>query len=136
MLQSRTVGFGFVDLKTVKYDSIIELPGFTRGVSICGPLALIGLSQVRETAVFGGVPIAEEELAERNCGVWVVNIETGQLEGFVKFEDAVREIFAVEVLSGKLYPEIVNEDRELLARTYELPDEVLQNVPSSLRMTS
>jgi hypothetical protein len=32
-----------------------------------------------------------------------------------------------------LYPELINEDRDLLARTYELPDQVLQNVPATLR---
>jgi uncharacterized protein (TIGR03032 family) len=133
ILHSGTGGFGFIDLESGKYESIIELPGFTRGLSFCGPLAFIGLSQVRESAVFGGVPIAEQTLTERNCGVWVVNIESGQLVGFVKFEDAVQEIFAVEVLMGSVYPEVVNEDRDLLARTYELADEVLQNVPSELR---
>ena len=136
MLHSGTGGFGYVDIATGKYESIIDLPGFTRGLSFCGPLAFIGLSQVRESAVFGGVPIAEQALAERNCGVWVVNIESGQLIGFVKFEDAVQEIFAVEVLMGAIYPEVVNEDRDLLARTYELADEVLQNVPSELRARS
>ncbi len=133
VLHSGTGGFGFIDLATGKYESIIELPGFTRGLSFCGPLAFIGLSQVRETAVFGGIPIAEQALEERNCGVWVVNIESGQLLGFVKFEDAVQEIFAVEVLADSVYPEVVNEDRDLLARTYELPDEVLQSVPEHLR---
>jgi len=33
-------------------------------------------------------------------GVWVVNVETGQTVAFVKFEDAVQEIFAVQVLPG------------------------------------
>ena len=133
LLHSGTGGFGFVDSATGKYESIIELPGFTRGLSFCGPLAFIGLSQVRESAVFGGVPIAERKLTERNCGVWVVNIKSGQLLGFVKFEDAVQEIFAVEVLAGSVYPEVVNEDRDLLARTYELPDELLADVPKELR---
>jgi hypothetical protein len=30
--------------KTGRYESIIELPGFTRGLSFLGPLAFIGLS--------------------------------------------------------------------------------------------
>lgn len=133
LLHSGTGGFGTVDLNTGKYESIVELPGFTRGLSFCGPLAFIGLSQVRESAVFGGVPIAERELEERTCGVWVVNIETGEVIGFVKFEDAVQEIFAVEVLFGSRYPELVNEDRELLAGSYELPDAALADVPDDLR---
>ncbi len=132
VLHSGTGGFGTIDMNTGKYESIIELPGFTRGLSFCGPLAFIGLSQIRETAVFGGVPIAERDLSERTCGVWVVNIETGETIAFVKFEDAVQEIFAVEVLPGSRYPELVNEDRELLAGSFELPKSTLADVPPEL----
>ncbi len=133
LLNSGTGGFGCIDPATGRYESITELPGFTRGLSFCGPYAFIGLSQVRESAVFGGVPIAERSLSRRNCGVWVVDIRNGQLVGYVQFEDAVQEIFAVEVLHGTVYPEVVNEDRDLLAHTYELDDEVLKRVPAQLR---
>ena len=62
-----------------------------------------------------------------------MNIETGEIIGFLKFEDAVQEIFAVEVLPGSTYPELVNEDRNILGSSYELPDSVLKDVPASLR---
>ena len=41
---------------------------------------------------------------ERCCGVWVVDTVTGQTVAFVKFEDAVQEIFAVQVLPGLPLP--------------------------------
>lgn len=132
VLQSGTGGFGWVDLQSGKYESVASLDGFTRGLTFVGPLAFIGLSQVRESAVFGGVPIASRALEERTCGVWMVNIETGTTVGFVKFEDAVQEIFAVEVVHAR-YPELVNEDREILAGSFELPDEALADVPAELR---
>ena len=46
------------------------MPGFTRGLDFAGGLAFVGLSQVRESAVFSGIPITER-LAEheRTCGV-------------------------------------------------------------------
>ena len=75
-----------------------SLPGFTRGLDFLGHLAFVGLSQVRESAVFSGIPIAERPLAERGCGVWVVDIRTGQVVAYVKFEDALQEIFAVAAL--------------------------------------
>jgi Domain of unknown function (DUF4915) len=50
------------------------LPGFTRSLDFCGPPAFIGLSQVRESAVFSGIAIAERPLAERCCRVWVVKL--------------------------------------------------------------
>ncbi len=132
LLESGTGSFGYLDPSSGKYESIAFLPGFTRGLSFVGPLAFIGLSQVRESAVFGGVPIAEQNLDERTCGVWVINIDTGETVGFVKFEDAVQEIFAVQVIHS-LYPELINEDREILSGSFELPDEALADVPPELR---
>jgi uncharacterized protein (TIGR03032 family) len=132
LLESGRGTFGYVDPVQGTYHPLATLPGFTRGLSFIGPLAFVGLSQVRESAVFGGVPIAERDLEERTCGIWVINIDSGETVGFVKFEDAVQEIFAVEVLPAR-YPELVNEDRDLLAGSFELPDDALADVPPELR---
>jgi uncharacterized protein (TIGR03032 family) len=131
-LESGDGSFGTVDLQTGRYEPIVRLPGFTRGLSFLGPLALIGLSQVRESAVFSGIPLVER-LAERNCGVWAVHLETGRPVGFVRFEDAVQEIFAVEALLGARYPDVINHDLELIGRSYILPDEALRDVPMEFR---
>ena len=132
LLESGNGSFGTVDLATGKYEAICELPGFTRGISFLGPLAFIGLSQVRESAVFSGIPLVER-LEERTCGVWVINIETGQTVAFCRFEDAVQEIFAVEVLLGSRFPDVINHDAELIGRSYVLGDEALALVPADLR---
>lgn len=124
LLHSGTGGFGFVDPVSGRYESVAELPGFTRGMSLAGDLAFIGLSQVRESAVFSGIPIAERPQSERACGVWVVNIETGNTVAWLKFEDSVQEIFAVDVLSAR-FPEIVVDDHELLAGSFILPPDAL-----------
>lgn len=135
LLESGDGGFGTVDLQTGRYEAITQLPGFTRGISFYGPLAFIGLSQVRESAVFSGIPLVER-LEERTCGVWVVNIETGNTVGFCRFEDAVQEIFAVEVLVGGRFPDLINHDVELIGRSYVLGDEALAQVPAELRSDS
>ena len=57
--------FGFIDPNTRKYEPIAEVPGFTRGVDFAGNLAFVGLSQVRESAVFSGIPITERLAEER-----------------------------------------------------------------------
>ena len=56
---------------------IAEVPGFCRGLDFIQNFAIIGLSQIRETAVFAGLPLTERE-QERKCGVWIVDINTGQ----------------------------------------------------------
>ncbi len=134
LLESGHGSIGTVDLQTGRYEAIAQLPGFTRGLSFFGPLAFVGLSQVRESAVFSGIPLVER-LEERTCGVWVLNIETGETVAFCRFEEAVQEIFAVEILAGCCFPDLINHDAELLGRSYVLPDEALRDVPENLRST-
>jgi len=132
VLESGSGGFGCIDPATGKYEALTTLPGFTRGLDFCGPLAFIGLSQVRESAVFSGIAIAERPLAERCCGVWVVNIHTGQTIAHVKFEDAVQEIFAVQALPGVQFPDLINDQPRLIADSFVLPDEAMDLVPGPL----
>lgn len=127
VLESGKGTLSIVDPQTGKHEPIATLPGFTRGLDFYGHLAFIGLSQVRETAVFSGIPITEQNI-ERNSGVWVVNIQTGQVVAFVKFEEALQEIFAVQILPGILGPDLVNDDLEMIHSSYELPDEAMQYV--------
>lgn len=134
ILNSGTGGFGTIDLASGRYQEITRLPGFTRGLSFAGPLAFIGLSQVRETAVFSGIPLVEEFAeSERCCGVWVVHIQTGETVAFVKFEDALQEIFAVELAPGMRFPDLAPDDPEIVGHSYVLPDSALAETPPELR---
>jgi uncharacterized protein (TIGR03032 family) len=108
---------------------IAQLPGFTRGLDFYGPLAFIGLSQVRESATFSGLPLMERLGEERTCGVWVVHIETGQTVGFLRFEAGVQEIFAVQVLPNTRFPELLEWEDERLSHSYVLPDAALAETP-------
>jgi uncharacterized protein (TIGR03032 family) len=96
------------------------MPGFTRGLDFFGPFAFIGLSQVRETAVFSGLAITEH-LQERVCGVWVVDLRTGQTKAFLQFQAGVQEIFAVQVLRSIRFPDILPDDEEIIANSFVLP---------------
>jgi uncharacterized protein (TIGR03032 family) len=132
LLESGTGTLGKVDLRAGRYEPIAEVPGFTRGLDFHGNLAFLGLSQVRESAVFSGIPLTER-LTERTCGVWVVDVTTGRTVAFLKFEDAVQEIFAVQVLPQIRFPDLINDDPKTLADSFVLPDEVLRQLPKSLR---
>jgi uncharacterized protein (TIGR03032 family) len=128
LLESGTGTFGTVDVETGRYEPIVALPGFTRGLDFRGPIAFIGLSKVRETAVFGGLPITESA-SELTCGVCAVNLDTGRVEASLRFDDAVREIFAVRVLPDRRYPDLIVEDRALLADAFDLDRSSLAAVP-------
>ena len=133
ILESGNGGVGVVDHQTGKYQEVCRLPGFTRGLDFAGRYAFVGLSQVRETAVFSGIAIAEVPQEERCCGVWIIDTRSGRIVGWVKFTDSVQEIFAVQALKGLHWPDVLNEDPRRIAETYELPDEALSDVPQKLR---
>jgi uncharacterized protein (TIGR03032 family) len=131
VLSSGAGGLGVVNPYTGRYTEVAALPGFTRGLDFHGRFAFIGLSQVRESAIFSGIAIAERPVAERCCGVWVVDIVAGQTVAFVRFEEGVQEVFAVQVVPGCRFPELLNDDRARIADSFILPDEPLGEVPAS-----
>jgi uncharacterized protein (TIGR03032 family) len=134
LLESGTGSLGFIDPNTLRYEPIVFLPGFTRGLDLTGNLAFVGLSQVRESAVFSGIPITERlNQADRACGVWAIDIERGQVVAFLKFQEAVQEIFAVSLLRGVRFPDLINDDPEILGSSFVLPDVALRDVPGELR---
>ena len=69
---------------------------------------------------------------ERACGIWVVDIRNGATVAFLKFQDAVQEIFAVAAVIGARYPEIILDEPEISASSYVLPDAALREVPPEL----
>ena len=88
-----------VDPASGEVETAARFPGYTRGLAMMGKLAFVGLSKIRETSTFGGVPIAEDR--ERlKCGVGVVDLQTGQLVGQFEFTSGVDEIFDVSLVAG------------------------------------
>ncbi len=125
--------FGYIDLNTGKYEPVVETPGFTRGLDFVGPFAFVGLSQVRESAVFSGLAITERLAeTERTCGVCVIDIRSGQVVGLLRFETAVQEVFAVTLL-GRRYPELINDDQKLLENSFVVPTACLGDVAATVR---
>lgn len=113
---------GVVDEDAGRYEPVAVLPGFTRGVDFAGRYAFVGLSQVRQSAIFSGIAILDRP-TEQSCGVWVVDLTSGQVAAFLKFEEAVQEIFAVTVLPGKRFPELIADDEKILGDAFVLAEE-------------
>ncbi len=127
--------FGFIDPNTGKYEPIAEVPGFTRGVDFAGNLAFVGLSQVRESAVFSGIPITERLTEdERTCGVCAIDLTSGRVVALLRFETSVQEVFAVTVLPGRRYPDLINDDDELVENSFVVPDAALADVSAALQV--
>lgn len=121
-----------VDRSTGKAETFADLSGFTRGLDFHRNYAFIGLSRVRESNVFGGLPLTDRlPEAERFCGVQVLNLSTGKVEASVRFETGVNEIFAVQVLPNICFPEILEPDNELVRTCYALSLQALAQVRQS-----
>jgi uncharacterized protein (TIGR03032 family) len=131
VLESGEGSLARVNLEAGRLNTVTRLPGFTRGLDFAGHYAFVGLSKVRETAVFSGIPITER-LQDRTCGVWVIDLRTGKTAGFLRFESGVEEVFAVQVLPGIRYPELVMDDPSLLANSFMIPEQAMADVPAEV----
>lgn len=116
-----------VDPETGELSVVFEFPGFTRGLDFCGPYAFVGLSKIRESATFSGIPISERA-DERNCGVWILDLRDRELVGVLRFTQGVHEIFAVQALTEIRYPELLDQYAPLAMETYFLSADTLRSV--------
>jgi len=86
-----------VDPQNGRRDVVAPMPGYARGLAFAGDYAFVGLSRIRETSVFSGIPIAEHR-EQLKCAVVVVDLRTAQSVAFLEFESGVEEIFDVQVV--------------------------------------
>jgi uncharacterized protein (TIGR03032 family) len=86
-----------VDTRSGTLHTVSEVPGYTRGLAFHGPYAFVGLSRIRETNVFGGLPIAERR-AELLCGLGVIDLRSGRTAATFVLHSGVEEIFDVQVV--------------------------------------
>jgi uncharacterized protein (TIGR03032 family) len=124
VLESGKGTLATADLRSGEIETIAELPGFTRGLAFAGNVAFVGLSQVRESNIFGGIPLTER-VAERQCGVYAIDLRNGQTIAFLRFEGDVQEIFDVQVLHGIRYPELLELTSPLISTSFTVPDDSL-----------
>lgn len=85
-----------LDPVTSRVTEVAQVPGFTRGLQLVGDVALIGVSKVRESATFSGLPVTR--LPKRICGVWIVGLQHGNILSYIEFTEGIDEIFAVGLL--------------------------------------
>jgi uncharacterized protein (TIGR03032 family) len=97
VLDSGKGHLNLVDPQSGHIETVTDMPGFTRGLSLTGPYAFVGLSRIRETSTFGGLPL-ESQREELRCGVGVIDLGSGRTTAVLKFLSGVEEIFAVEIV--------------------------------------
>lgn len=103
---------------------ITFLPGFPRGLAICGTRALITLSKPREGS-FGGLPL-DAALADRAmeplCAVVLIDLVSGRSAEWLRIEGGIDELFDVAALPGIRCPMSLGIDSEEIKATVTYPD--------------
>lgn len=127
VLESGRGALSTIDPVSGRSEIVAQVPGFTRGLDFVGPVAFIGLSQLRKTNPFTDIPLTDEN-PDRASGVWAVNVETGRTIAFLRFAASVEEIFAVQALPGAIAPTILEDADALLDSCYAIPDALLREV--------
>ena len=82
--------------------------------------AFVGLSKIRETSTFGGLPIADRATTLK-CGIWVVHIPTGKVVAQLEFSAGVEEIYDVQLLTGARYPAVIGLEKDAIQNTFVVP---------------
>jgi uncharacterized protein (TIGR03032 family) len=72
--------------------AVAAVPGYARGLTFHRDHAIVGLSRIRQTAIFGDTPIAAYH-DQLKCGVGVIELSTGNTVATLQFAAGVEEIF-------------------------------------------
>ena len=129
VLDSGNGYFGAIDLDTGQFEPITLCAGYLRGLSFSGDYAVVGVSGPRDGKTFGGLAL-NDELAKAGisaaCGLHVIDLRTGEVVEWLRFEGAVREIYDVVVLPGVMKPNVLGVDDDQVRKTIsmESPGEI------------
>lgn len=104
-----------------QHDVVCTLPGFLRGLCCVGNYALVGLSQIREQAIFGGLPV-QQRFEQLLCGVAIIDLRNGEQIGILEFTAGCQELYDVQFLPGVLQATILNSDRQETQQAFTAPE--------------
>jgi uncharacterized protein (TIGR03032 family) len=109
-----------VDSRSGTHAVVCALPGYLRGLCFIGNYALVGLSQIRERHIFGGLPVQDRHKQLR-CGVAVVDLRSGTSIGMLEFTGGCAETFDVAVLPASR-PSILSREKEASRLAFTAPE--------------
>lgn len=110
-----------IDPATWTHEVVCVLPGFGRGLALVGDYALVGLCQIRESNLFGDLPI-QSRFEALTCGVAVVDLRRGQQVGLLEFPSGCRELYDIQFLAGTLRPNLLCPDQEAVREAFIAPE--------------
>lgn len=119
LLNSGTGEFGYINLENGSFEPITFCPGYLRGLSFIGDYAIIGSSLPRDNQTFNGLALNDklkEYDAEARCGLFIVNLNTGDVPHWARITGTITELYDVTVLPGVKRPSIVGFQTDEIRR--------------------
>lgn len=110
LLNSGKGEFGFIDLKRGGFEAVAFCPGYARGLAFSGNHAIIGLSLPRHDRTFSGLPLdyaLRHRDADGRCGIIIVDLNSGDVTGWIRIEGLVRELYDVAILPKLRRPTLI-----------------------------
>ncbi len=107
LLNSGTGFLGTIDPANGSFQPLAFCPGYLRGLTFAGNHAVVGLSRPRRDKTFGGLAL-DDALASRGaeprCGLLVIDLSTGDVVHWLRFDGLVSELYDVVTLPGVVRP--------------------------------
>jgi len=129
-------GRGFlcrIGVKTGERTDIAFCPGFLRGLSIHNGHALVTVSKPREGS-FSGLAL-EEELKARDaepwCGVLVIDLASGDIVEWLRFNSFINELFDIAAMPGVRCPMAIGPASAEIQQTISFDPTIAPLPPAS-----
>ena len=107
LLESGSGWLGHLDPASGRFERVTFCPGYARGLAFHGNWAVVGISKPRGDAMFRGLAL-DRELEARGavprCGLLVVDLDSGEIRHWLRFEGIVGELYDVVLLPGVRRP--------------------------------
>jgi uncharacterized protein (TIGR03032 family) len=113
-----------VDLASGSLTRVAALPGFTRGLALHGDQGLVAVSRPSQGDTFDGLALAQRLSGENSrgrCGIFVIELSTGNIEHSLLFSGGSGEIHALAVLPGARSPTAVGFNSEEVQEFVTVP---------------
>jgi len=110
LLNAGTGEVGTVDLAEGRFRPAAFCPGFLRGMAFFDGFAVVGASEPRENRSFGDLPLQERlerEGVSPRCGLFVIDLATGDVVHWLRFTGVVTELFDIAVIPRARQPQMI-----------------------------
>ena len=98
LLQSGISCLSVFDKKSGKLQTVVELPGFARGMAIVNNYAIIGISTIRNSKLWENLPVKLKHPNSKQ-GIVIVDLQKEVVASYLELPSEFFEIFDIQILT-------------------------------------